>query len=146
MARSATSVSGAMRVCGLLAVGDVESQTALRVRSHSATAVSENSANCRWLLDPSPNAVFLNVAAPSPGIGLADLFRASTQGIGGEPVPGLGESSWQGTGPDDGLVVVKGGYVLKLTVQGTGSGGTIRSRADDERVARQLATQLLARM
>jgi hypothetical protein len=127
-------------------VGDVERLTGLRVRVHDDTAVAANSASCRWLLEPPPNAVFLNVAAPNAGVDLEDLFHASTQGMAGQPVPGLGESSWQGTGQDDGLVVLKAGYVLKLTVEGAGSRARPGSPNDDEHTAQLLAMQLLARM
>jgi hypothetical protein len=127
-------------------VGDVERLTGLRIRTHDDTPVAENSANCRWLLDPPPNAVFLNVAAPNAGVDVNDLFHATIQSMAGQPVPGLGASSWQGTGPDDGLVVLKAGYVLKLTVEGVGSRAGPRSRNDDEHLAQLLATQLAARM
>ncbi|MBV8980772.1 MAG: hypothetical protein JO086_07715 [Acidimicrobiia bacterium] len=136
----------ALAVCGLLTVQDVEAATGLRVRTHSATPVADNSANCRWLLEPAPNAVFLNVASPNAGVALSDLFKASVQGMPGHPVPELGPSSWQGTGQDDAVVVVKGAFVLKVTVEGPGSASRRYGQADDERMAQLLVTHLVAQM
>ena len=144
-ATSAAGSTGASSICGLLTVSDVENVTGLRVQTHAATPVAKNSANCRWLLEPAPNAVFLNVAEPNAGVGISDLFQASIQGVPGHPVPGLGTSSWQGTGQDDGVVVVEGENVLKLTVQGPGSPSHRYGQSDDERLAQLLVMRILAR-
>ena len=114
--------------------------------THSATAVGDNSANCRWLSVPAPNAVFLNVAAPNAGVSISDLFTATIQGMAGYPLRQLGPSSWQGTGQDDGVVVAKGNYVLKLTVEGPGSPSRRQGTADDEHMAQLLMARLIARV